>query len=118
MDGHRPWPRGSDAAGDDADFTPGLVYHDLFVAAGTVKAAGDIDGCIGEILELRVGPGVLRQRLIPDVSRSIPRVAADVHGSEVESVVGNSGIDVHAAVVAEASVRHLLKVVHGCRLRI
>ena len=57
---------------------------------------------------------VFRERVVPDGASLFPCAPANLHRRQIERVVGNPRVDVHAAVV----VAGLDEVLHVGRLRI
>src|SRR5262249_21641689 len=102
---------GSGSRHRDADFIPGATDGLLLAAIGAVELAGDLVRDVGAVLELRGRPE-LAQGAVPDVAGVFPSVAAQLGGNEIESPVGDAGIDVDPTVVARFGVRKFHIVVH------
>src|SRR5262249_9172034 len=95
---------GAGSGNRDAGFIPGVADSLLLAAIGAVELAGDLVRDVGAILELRSRPE-LAQGAVPDVAGVFPSVAAQLGGNEIESPVGDAGIDVDPTVVARFGVR-------------
>ncbi len=83
----------------------------MHLAVHAEERAGGADRGLGEGHEIGVGTEPVK-RLVPDVSEHVPRRPADGHGGEVEGVIRDPRVDVHASVV----VRRLDVVAHVRRL--
>src|SRR5215216_5670273 len=88
--------------GRDAHILPGVPHGGRLPASLALEALRRRDAQPSESGEARVAAqGRVAQRLVPDASGHLPRVAADLRGREVEGVVRYARVDVHAAVVAD-----------------
>src|SRR5215212_7183547 len=111
----------------DAHFVPGILNDLLFSTIGEQDLRVD-DGQPGELHERRVGfqPRVA-QRCVPDGAGLRPGVPAHLGGGDVEGLVRDAGVDVHAAVIVDgvdvvAHARRLLvplergpRILHGAQ---
>src|SRR5262249_38044287 len=109
-------PNGSDASDVNSDFAPGLADRNLFGTGWPIQTGRHSNCRICKILKLRRGPGILGESLIPDVARGFPGIASDLDCCKIESMVGNSRIDVYASVVAETVIGEVFVVLHIGRL--
>src|SRR6266851_8173835 len=105
----RPGPRRL-----DADLRPSVDHRFLFGAIRAEQIAGGAHATVRGGLEVGSRCEALGQRLVPDFAGLLPREAAYAGGCEEKGVVGNTGIDVHAAIV----VGRVQVVAHVLRLRI
>src|SRR5262245_49182306 len=88
-----------DTADADADLLPGRQHGLLLGAMRPIELTGlEVSG-VGEFLEIRRRRRRQKRR-VPDVAWRLPRRAADAGGRQVECLVRNARIDVHASVVA------------------
>src|SRR5690349_16916302 len=84
----------------DGDLMPGVDHRLLLDAAGAVAVPGVGDGAAGEGGKARRAlEALVADRVVPDLPRFDPGVAAEGGGDEVEGVVGDAGIEVDAAIV-------------------
>src|SRR4029450_9898170 len=89
----------TNAADADADFLP-RRKHRLLLGALLAEVLARLQvGRIGELLEIGRGPRC-QERVVPDASRRVPGVAADPDRGEIEGLVRDTRVDVHAAIVA------------------
>src|SRR5262249_5171575 len=81
------------------DTLPSFHYGLVFAAIVAVKRRPGLRCRLDHILELTVARQ-LEHCLVPNLSHLFPRFAANFHRAKVERVVGNTGINMHTAVVS------------------
>src|SRR5258708_22891910 len=82
-----------------SDLRPGVVHYDLHSAAETEQAPGGLDRGVGEILETGVREQLHGQNGVPDLAENHPDVTADGDRGQIEGVIRDPRVDVHASVV-------------------
>ena len=75
----------------------------MFAAIVAVKRRRGLRCRLDHILELTVARQ-LEHCLVPNLSHLFPRFAANFHRAKVERVVGNTGIDMHTAIVSATGI--------------
>src|SRR5919198_1307066 len=86
----------------DPDLVPGVAHSLALDRPGPEEPLRRAQGGCGEGPEARRGPQrPVEERLVPDLPRPLPGGPAECRRGEVEGVVGDAGVGVHAAIVLD-----------------
>src|ERR1041385_5043817 len=86
--------RATDDGHVETDARPCLRDRSLHSAAVAVQLAGDIDGGLREVREVRLGLEAFGESDVPDFPEHVPRLATERDCREVEAVVENARVDI------------------------